>query len=132
MYEFHGWCSLRGSPAGRDDDTQRARGLELVKSFVDTLDWSNGFCALSLYDGEYFIHLGGFHNRPRGTASDLKHLLELVARVLPDSYGLVYWKDDEDPAPPGFNNWHVRVLACGSVQERFDPFLSPTTPVTED
>jgi len=43
-------------------------------------------CALPLYDGEYSIQWGGFHNRPRGTASGIRQLLELVARVLPDSY----------------------------------------------
>ena len=132
MYEFHGWCSLRWSAGEEDDEVSELRGLDLVGSFVAQLHWLNGFCTLAPFNGKYCIHLGGFHNRPRGTAKDLELLFDLVARELPGSYGLLYWKDSDSPAPPGPGNWHVRVLARGYVHERFDPFLSPTTPVVED
>ena len=132
MYEYHGWCSLRWTAGEVDDDAQELRGLELVASFVAQLHWPNGFCTLTPFNGKYCVHLGGVHNTPQGVAGDLNWLFNLVAQELPGSYGLLYWRDSADPAPPGLGNWHVRLLARGSVHERFDPFLSPITHTSED
>ncbi len=131
MYEFHGWCSLRESASDC-----RAHCLQLavkrISALVDQFDWANGFCFVQPFNGEHFVHFGGFQNRARKEASDLRSLFELIAREAPGSYGLLYWWDDEDPTPPGEIGWRVRVLAKGRIVERFDPFLSPTIPVIEE
>ncbi len=131
MYQFHGWCTLRELGDEQDGDRQQL-ALDHVREFVESLKWANGFCELRPFNGMYFIHFGGFQNRPRQEASDLKKLFALIAREVTGSYGLMYWRDDEDLTPPGRDNWHVVVLARGIVIERFDPFLSPSVPFIED
>jgi Immunity protein 7 len=46
------------------------------------------------------------------------------------SYGLLYTRDDEDPAHE--HTFRVFVLARGTLTERADPFLSPFVPGVED
>jgi hypothetical protein len=131
MYEFHGWCALRDSTY-ESDEVRLSQAVSRVQDFIAQLDWSNGFCFLQPFNGEHFVHLGGFQNRPRKEAEDIRSLLELIAREAPGSYGLLYAWDDENHEPPGGTGWRVWILARGKVAERFDPFLSPTQPVIED
>ena len=129
MYEFHGWCALAESTSNRAwSDVE----IDEIRLFVDGLKWANGFCDLRAFNGEYFLHFGGFQNRPRQEAKDLTELFALIGEVAPGSYGLLYWRDDEDPTPPGRDQWRVRTLAKGKTEDRFDPFLSPSVPVIEE
>ena len=115
-----------------DDEASLDLAVENIKNFISQLNWANGFCSLRPFNSEYFVHFGGFQNRPRREAADLASLFELVACEAPGPYGLLYWRDDEDPTPPGPGEWRVRVLARGGIEERFDPFLCSSISVAED
>lgn len=132
MYEFHGWCSLSMSPSDQLEGVGLDQAVQSIEAFISKLNWANGFCSLRPFNGEYFVHFGGFQNRPRREATDLALLFELVACEAPGSYGLLNWRDDEDLTPPGPGKWRIRVLVRGCIEERFDPLLSPSVPVTED
>lgn len=132
MYEFHGWCCLYDTTGWDDDKAHLAQGIKRVSELINGFQWFNGFCALKSFNGIHFVHLGGFQNRPLGTDADLNALVLLITQTLPGSYGLLYWRDDENSASPGPDQWHVTVIARGEAKERFDPFLSPSIPVTTD
>jgi hypothetical protein len=52
-----------------------------------------------------------------------------VARELPDSYGLLYVRDDDHTEFD--NEFRVWRMARGDFSERADPFLSPVIPTVE-
>ena len=65
-------------------------------------------------------------------APERARLIVRVTSDLPASSGLLYERDDEAPDWPGQNAFKVTVIARGATLERFDPFLSPCSPVIED
>lgn len=130
MYEFHGWCAVRESPEEVDDGGLSGI-VDEVRQLVDGLGWGSGECDLRPVNGAWFLHFWGHSNRPRQEAEDVDRLLELVARVAPGSYGLVYDLDDESTTQDQ-NAFRVRVLTRGTLEERPDTFLSPVQPTIED
>jgi hypothetical protein len=130
MFEFHGWFVVAETPEDQDEG-----GLDQIladlRRLLPTLEWPSGMFDLRPLNGQYVLSIAGNPNRPRRYHQDLDELVLFLARRTPGSYGLLYWRDDEDASPPGYGNVHVRVLARGTVSDQFDPFLSPTIPVIE-
>lgn len=131
MYEFHGWFTIAEKPEEIDDGNLE-HIINQIRELLGKLDWPSGFADLRAMNGQYFLHMAGFSNRPRHYQEDIDKLLRFLAERTSGSYGLLYWRDDEDTSPPGMGNFRVSILARGRVLERFDPFLSPTTPIIED
>ncbi|MFF2520706.1 Imm7 family immunity protein [Streptomyces liangshanensis] len=128
MYEYHGWITVRASPAGDDEAEDRLPGIvdglrlhiaAMADPYLLDLRWMNG---------EPFIHLGGHSNHSSPT--DVLGLFTRVAAVAPGSYGLLHIRDDEDPE----HGDEVRVvrLARGLVTHHTESLLSPCVPTLED
>ena len=127
MYTWHAWIQLyddeRDRPAPYEQDAlaavrAKARELELRTSPDDPISCTNGgplFQASGAHD-----HRGSAHQR-------LHTLLRFTLDVLPGSWGLVYWRDDETPGTDAYDGYRVLVLARGAIADRLDPFLSPLT-----
>ena len=131
MYEFHGWFSL--SDNTYDMISERVdEALPEIQAHLDRFEGRSLIIDLRWLNGIPTVTLQGELNRRLGYGDLLTELLDLLARRLPGSYGLVYERDDERVDPPGGNAFRVRVLARGAVTERDDPFLSPSRPVIED
>ncbi|MZD06603.1 hypothetical protein GTW43_16080 [Streptomyces sp. SID5785] len=131
MYEFHGWFGIAESPEEADAGTLE-QGLGELRARVEAIDWSTGEAALRAHGGESFLRVDGLVNRRRDEAEELDALIAFVAARFPGSWGLLYERADDLPAPPGPGAFRVRVMARGEVTTRLDPFLSPNRPVIED
>ncbi|MEA2563076.1 MAG: hypothetical protein QOH06_4580 [Acidobacteriota bacterium] len=131
MYEFHGWFGVRESVRDIDEGGLEAI-IRSIRQLIDSFAWGAGYCALHVINGEYFVLTAGLRNHRGEEAHDLASLFSFLAHEAPGSYGLLYWRDDEDKSPPGPLFYRVRVLARGVVTDRVDPFLSPVIPALED
>lgn len=131
MHEFHAWIGLSESTEENDlGGLQDAVG-ELRELAADSR-WHDAVFEVRSLNGQFFMRADGLVNRCRDEGERLEVFLAVIARRLPGSYGLIYERDDEMPAPTGPNAFRVRVLARGKATERPDPFLSPCNPVIED
>mgnify|MGYP000894984295 CR=1 FL=1 len=132
MYEFHGWFGLAQSPseidsgglAGAIDDLRHV----LVR-FGPPHAVAAEVCPLN---GQYFLWMNGFLNRPRDQEAAIDDVLGFLAERLPGSWGIIYERSDEWCEPPLANSFRVRVLTRGNVSTPDDPFLSPWQPTIED
>jgi hypothetical protein len=131
MHEFHAWVGL--SESTEESDLGGLQGVvDELQELVADSDWHDAVFELRNLNGQYFLTADGMVNRRRSEGERLDLFLDIIARRLPGSWGLVYERDDEMPNPPGPNAFRVRVLARGKIGERTDPFLSPCNPVIED
>lgn len=135
------WAMLRIWPPDSEDEepwdgtpvyaVRDAKSLELEKLANEILRPVPSKCVSDVnYERVLQFSCSGNH---RGTdLEDLMFFLTKLTQLLPDSYGLAYWFDDEDPDPEYRNKFRVFVIAKGTVSERDDPFLSPYVPTVSD
>jgi len=133
MYEYRLWIELSESTEESDCGQLEAKILELQALINEklTLIRSPTECIFHVNYCDIFQCSAGTNHRGRAH-EDLLEVLEHLIKILPGSHGLVYWVDDEDPGASYFDGYRVLVIARGQIHERFDPFLSPLTPVVED
>lgn len=131
MHEFHAWIGLSESTEESDCGNLEQVVKDLQELAADS-DWHDAAFELRNLNGQYFFTADGFVNRRREEGDRLDLFIDIIARRLPGSWGLIYERDDEMPDPPGSNAFRVRVVARGSVTEHSDPFLSPCNPIIED
>jgi hypothetical protein len=131
MHEFHAWLGLADS-TDEDDPERTAAAVAEIRQFLDGVAWPSAQVDLRMVNGGHFVTATGYVNRRRMEGAQLDTLIELVARLLPGSWGMIYERDDAMPDPPGPNAFRVRVMARGQITERADPFLSPCNPTIED
>jgi hypothetical protein len=130
VYQFHAWFHLVSTHEFDDDDLDDV--LPDIERLMKDFGRPTSRGQLIPLNGEYWVSMNGYANRPRQVPEVLDDLLTLLATRLPGSYGLLYERDDETTEPPGPNAFKVRVLARGQVKEAPDPFFSPCNPVIED
>ncbi|GAB6931194.1 Imm7 family immunity protein [Paenibacillus sp. JCM 10914] len=130
MYEFHGWATIQESPA-EVDAGQLDTIIQKIQLKITEFNWGSGLLSLNAVNGSYYLHVGAFTNRKGAEADEIASLYQLIARIAPGSYGLLYTRDDEN-AQGLDNEFRVMVLARGQLTEQPDPFLSPCIPVIED
>jgi hypothetical protein len=141
MFEFHGWLSL--CVDDRDDpDTAvlearlDAAETDLRREIEAVDDGLSVFEVRRAGNGLRFLAVHGLRNH---RYAPLFELFRWAARNLPDSYGLLYVRDDEDDRAPGAedngadttNAFRVWRVAQGRFDEHPDPLLSPCVPTIE-
>jgi hypothetical protein len=131
MHEFHAWIGLSESTEESDRGNLQQVVDDLRELAADS-DWHDAVFELRNLNGQHLFIADGFVNRRREEGERLDLFIDIIARRLPGSWGLIYERDDEMPDPPGPNAFRVRVLAPGRVVERPDPFLLLCNPVIED
>ncbi|NLP13041.1 MAG: hypothetical protein GX383_00850 [Clostridium sp.] len=130
MYEFHGWATIRKTPANVDEEGLYEIADE-IRSHIAKLNWGNNILNLHAVNGIYHILLAGCSNRKPINEDNPVEFFEYIARLTPGSYGILYVMDDEDT--DGFDNeFRVYVLSRGRVLEKKDVYLSPFIPIVED
>jgi len=131
VFEFHGWATIRIDD--RDDpdmDVIRSRedaAMARLRAAIREADDEFSLFDLRLTGNGLIVLLAhGLRNHRYSAVIDL---FRWVAAELPDSYGLLYVRDDEaDGQDNEFRAWR---LARGRVEEGADPFLSPCIPTLE-
>jgi hypothetical protein len=125
MHEWHGWATLRTTPAPPGDDDLDQDTLSAVKDLLSKSDGTAGETAdLRNVNGEWHLWLAGRrdHRNP-----DIENLYRSVAQLAPGSYGIMYTFDSEGSG--GWNRWSMR---RGAVRRNRDEDLSPHVGLVED
>ena len=131
MFEFHGWATIRVDYHD-DPDMDVHRGREEAAIARLRVAMKEADDEFSLFDlrrtsNELIVLLThGLRNHRYDPVIDL---FRWLAAELPDSYGLLYIRDDE--APEQDNEFRAWRLARGLFEELSDPFLSPFIPTVE-
>jgi hypothetical protein len=135
VFEFHGWAVIRVSDlddppleviAARERDA-----AERARTAIRDITGGASLFQVARTSNEMLVLLAhGLKNHRSETAVDL---FRWLANELPESYGLLYVRDDEDHERGGdyencFRLWR---LARGRLDELGDPFLSPCIPAIE-
>lgn len=129
MVEYHGWAVVLSSAKenGEKDLDEIVRNLsELLKE----MNCDNRQVELNSSNGMYCIFTQGSANRVSKDVQKIFDLFEWLKEHALGSYGLLYFRDDEDSSLE--NGFKVGVLRRGGFSFRNDPFLSPCIPVIED
>jgi len=133
MYEFNGWFVLKDADGQPGFAVGRSRIEELTRR-LSAYRWNASRIDIVQLERQFCLRMTGMMNRNRGESEQLHALIDVVARDLPGSYGLLYeWSDEPDlPAPSGSGAFQVHVLEHGRVSRRADPFLSAPQPPLEN
>lgn len=135
MFEFHGWATIRAGD--RDDpaaDVIRAREDEAINGVRAAIrDADDGFSSFDLRRTGNDLIVLSVHGLRNHRYEPVIGLFRRIAAELPDAYGLLYVRDDEDRRRGADyeNVFRVWRLARGRFEERDDPFLSPCIPTIE-
>ena len=120
MVEYHAWATVL--PEG--DSLRISQSLlEELRRRVEEISLGSGFGQIRASNGDQHLFLTGQPKHRSAEIEDLFELWQFLAREAPDSHGLLYLWDDEDPEHD--NEFRVWVLQRGKITERTDPFLSP-------
>jgi hypothetical protein len=129
MFEYHGWLVVQTSAYDEevaDLDQAKAR----VEYEIANLEQGTGLTNLQWVNGQAQLHIAGFKNH-RGAHGDLViDTFTRIGEIAPGSYGLLYFRDDEQPGRE--NEFQVLAMRKGTISEQSDPFLSPCLPMIED
>lgn len=132
MTEYHLWVTIVSKEIS-DASSKRVIGtsdLDEIRTLVRVKkDFFSSFHFAKI-NGLDFLMGGGQSNHRGSVVDDLVSLLVEIADVAPDSYGLLYVRDDEDQR--GYQNeFRVWRLVKEKVEECDDKLLSPCIPVIE-
>lgn len=130
MFEFHGWATIRvpdtHSDVARRQDLEAVAVERLQEAIKRADDQFSMFGVRQTGNELIVLYTHGLRNHRFWPVIEL---FRWVATELPDSYGLLYVRDDE--ADGQENEFRVWRLARGVFEERPDPFLSPYFPTVE-
>ena len=126
MVEFHGWATVRANtvdPLAADELEALERMLPNARMGAGTLGWK-------VINGEAFLWCAGMPNHRGSEFDEVLGFFGKLAGRFPGSYGLLFFRDDEDGS---LNNcFRVLRLARGELSESTDALLSPCVPTVED
>ncbi|GAM51078.1 hypothetical protein NS07_v2contig00200-0009 [Nocardia seriolae] len=130
MFEYHGWVTVQSS-AGDEEESARDRAHQAAEQELRNLSSAPGLADIRTVNGMSFVHISGFSNRRAGSGDLAIDTFRNIGKVAPGSYGLLYFRDDEDRG--GRNNeFQVLAMRRGEVVEQHDTLLSLCIPVIED
>jgi hypothetical protein len=132
MFEFHGWISVQVDDRDDADPSvlreREAAAETLIRQLI--ADHTDEFSLMELRrsgNGLMTLIAHGLRNHRR---QEVISLFEAVANALPESYGLLYYHDDEHKAEA--NAFRVLRFVRGSTSIHDDSLLSPVIPTIED
>ena len=77
---------------------------------------------MATVNGMAQLHISGFINHRGSEGQPVIDTFERVGEIAPGSYGLMYFRDDEDPGGR-FNEFQVIVMRRGKTFTAADSFL---------
>ena len=136
MFEFHGWLSLEVDDRDDPDPTILDERLDLAErgllgQIEKAGDGASVFELRRAGNGLRYLAVHGLRNHRYLPVIDL---FRWAAENLPEAYGLLYVRDDEDERDEDMditNAFRVWRVAQGKCSEHEDSFLSPCVPTIE-
>ena len=117
MYTYHIWIVLSESTEESDCGSLEKESADLQQLVQQSLNCKPANCIQNVNYSKVFQCSGSANHRGEDH-NTLMTVLRHIARTLPGSYGLVYWRDDEDPGIDSFDGYRVIVMARGHLQDR--------------
>ena len=136
MFEFHGWATIcvddHDDPVLDIKEQREAIAMTRIREALrEAHDDFSLYELKRLGNGLIVLMAHGLRNHRQDAPIDL---FRWLAAELPDSYGLLYIRDDEDSsrlATDHSNDFRVWRLAQGQFEEFDDALLSPCIPTIE-
>ena len=126
MFEFHGWAVLRWPEISTDNGAQ----LAAIRQAIDAA--RTDFSTAEVVTPGNDLTVVSVHGLRNHRMTGIERLFAIIAKESPESYGLLYVRDDEDARGGDFENcYRVWRIARGDISEMNDPFLSPCVPTIE-
>ncbi len=129
MVEYNGWFSINESLNGENENEIISVALE-IERFINFINDSNGLIVLKPMNGKYYLHIGGYTNHRNQEIEEVFSLLNFISEIAKGSYGLLYYRDDEDKNKN--NEFIIYKLAKGKITKEDDNLLSPCNPKIEN
>ncbi len=128
MFEYKGWITL-SSDSYEEDFLRLKEQVAFLEKKISKFNSSSQFSKIINCNGDYTMSLIGVLNHENGIIEEIKDLLQHIAEVLPASFGVIYYRDQEGDHE---NHYFVIRLAKGKLEEFNDHILSPCFPIIED
>ncbi|MDQ1097180.1 MULTISPECIES: Imm7 family immunity protein [Chryseobacterium] len=128
MFEYKGWITL-SFDSYEENFLKLKEQIIFLDECIDKYNNSSQFAKIVNCNENYVLSLIAVTNHENGILEDIKALLSLIAKVLPASYGVIFYRDQEGSHS---NNYFVIRLSKGTVEEFTDVILSPCLPVIEN
>jgi hypothetical protein len=128
MIDFSGWIFLSDSTV-ESELVEVERCVSELRCRIEELNLSSSCFRFENPGGQPVLLLSGMANRRRAEHDDFDAFLARLARDLPGSWGVIYWRDDESETG---NAYRVIRVSRGAVTIHDDVLLSPCNPVIED
>jgi len=126
MFEFHGWAVLRPAEPMTGNEMQPSA----IRQAIDSA--RSDFSMTEVVTPGNDLTVVCVHGLRNHRVPSVERLFAVIAEHAPESYGLLYLRDDEDPRGLDFDNcFRVWRLSLGEFAEMADPFLSPCVPTIE-
>lgn len=128
MFEYKGWITL-SSDSYEENFSRLKEQVAFLEKDIIKFNGSSQFSKIINCNEDYTLSLIGVLNHENGIVKEIKDLLHHIAEVLPASFGVIYYRDQEGDYE---NHYFVIRLAKGKLEEFNDHILSPCFPVIED
>lgn len=130
MIEYHAWASVEFPERESGGDSPTPSELAGVVAAIDALTKVVPIVGYQHSNGKLHFWAAGSANHRCAEVERLWDFYKNLPALAPESYGLVYVRDDEDSR--GFNDsFAVWKLALGRLEEVKDTLLSPCIPIIE-
>ena len=131
MVELHGWALIRENFTVDNEDENLEQIITLISQEIEKLHEDEALLRIAYSNGEATVTATKFTNHFSDDVKKIIDLFKLIAVLAPGSYGLLYFRDDEDTTGLS-NDFQVFVLSKGTLIVQRDTFLSPYCLMVED
>lgn len=135
MFEFHAWATIKVEDNDEDLHVLKMReeaAIKKLREIIEEVDDNFSLFNLERTGNDLIIFVA--HGLRNHRYEGITEIFRWITNALPDSYGLLYVRDDEDyreGEPESENCFRVWRMARGKLSEEKDFFLSPCIPVIE-
>ncbi|MDH3976766.1 MAG: immunity 7 family protein [Deltaproteobacteria bacterium] len=130
MIEYNGWVAINMSTY-EDDLDELEEAVCKIRKKIDLIFFEGRILELKAINGTYTLVVAGSTNHKSQDVIDIFDLYQLIKEITPGSYGILYFRDDENLNGKD-NEFSVWVLKRGVFVEEIDKHLSPCIPTIED
>ncbi|KQT27026.1 hypothetical protein ASG22_20435 [Chryseobacterium sp. Leaf405] len=128
MFDYKGWLTLSYDPYEEDAIKLKEQISDLNEHIIN-LNNNAQFAKVINCNENYTLSLIGTLNHENGMINELKQLLNFIGKILPGTYGVIYYRDQDGL---NYNSYIVLRLAKSKVEILSDYILSPCIPTIED
>ena len=128
MFEYQGWITLSYNTY-EEDFINLQEQIIILDKYITNFNNTSQFAKIINCNENYVMSLIGTLNHANGVLKEIENLLDLVRKLLPASFGIIYYRDQDGAY---YNNYFIIRLAKGKLEKITDNVLSPCFPLIED